>query len=258
MKRLLNFLTGGVGVVLLLAVWQGAFTFGLLHLQSLPAPIGVARSLGGLLESGEIFPPLLHTLWVVTAGSVLALAIGTAAGAVMGLSPLAYMWGMASFDFLRTLPVVALLPIAVLLWGPSTKSELIITTYAAAWVMTINTAGAFTEVHPRLGDVCQTFQLSRLESVRKVWLPAIAPAMLVGARLSVVVAAISATIAETLVNPQGLGWEIVRSQQALQPGKLWSYAVVAGLFGYLLNVVLVVTARRLTPGSRVDSSMSGV
>jgi sulfonate transport system permease protein len=257
MKNLSKFIPSAVAVILLVGVWQAAFSLGFLTLESFPPPSDIANSLGELVTSGDLVEPLLQTLWVVMVASICALAIGTATGALLGLSRPAYNWGMASVDFMRTIPVVALLPVAVLLWGPTTQSELIISTYAAAWVMAVNTAGGFAEVHPRLGDVAQTFQLRRFESLRKVRLPAIVPSMLVGARLSVVVAAISATIAEALVNPKGLGWEIMRAQQALDPGKLWAYALVAGLFGYLLNLVLVLTVRALSPGIRVETSVSG-
>lgn len=258
MKPLKMAAPGVTAVVLIVLIWQGVFTFGILELESFPPPTEVATALRKLVSDGDLTAPLLHTFWVVIAGSALAIAIGVAVGALLGLSRTAYRWGMASVDFLRTVPVVALLPITVLLWGPSTKSELIITTYAAAWVMAVNTAGAFAEVHPRLGDVSRTFQLGRLQAVRSVWLPAILPFILVGARLSVVVAALSATIAETLVNPQGLGWEIVRSQQALQPGKLWAFALVAGLFGYLLNLFLIWAVRIISPGSHLVTASRGV
>lgn len=258
MKNVSKILPSVVAIVLLVGAWQAAFSLGFLKLESFPPPSDIAYSLSELVISGDLMEPLLHTLWVVMVASIFALAIGTATGALLGLSRSAYNWGMASVDFMRTVPVVALLPVAVLLWGPTTQSELIISTYAASWVMAVNTAGGFAEVHPRLGDVSQTFQLKRFESLRKVRLPAIVPSILVGARLSVVVAAISATIAEALVNPRGLGWEIMRAQQALDPGKLWAYALVAGLFGYLLNLVLVLTVRALSPGTRVEASVSGV
>lgn len=257
MNKVSNTLPSVVAIAILLGLWQAAFSFGFLELESFPPPADIAQSLGGLVISGDLFEPLLHTLWVIMVASLCALAIGTAAGALLGLSRSAYNWGMASVDFMRTIPVVALLPVAVLLWGPTTNSELIISTYAATWVMAVNTSGGFAEANPRLADVSRTFQLTRFDSLRKVRLPAILPSMLVGARLSVVVAAISATIAEALVNPKGLGWEIMRAQQALDPGKLWAYALVAGLFGYLLNLVLVVTVRALSPGSRVEPAMSG-
>lgn len=248
---------GLVAALGILAVWQGAFAFGLVSLSSLPTPVQIVQSLIELVATGALFAPLIHTLWIMLVGAACALVVGTVIGAILGLSKPAYRWGMASVDFLRTIPVVALLPVAVMLWGPSTQSELIITIYAATWVMTVNTAGAFASVDPRLGDVAKVFRLKRLDSVFKVWLPAIASSLLVGARLSAVTAALAAIIAETLVNPQGLGWEIVRAQQALQPDRLWAFAFVAGCFGYFLNRLLIMAASFILPGHQANASARG-
>lgn len=244
-----------IGGILLL--WQFFDATGVLSFSSVPSPVTIGGSLGDLVSSGAVFPPLLHTLWVVLIGAAIALAIGTALGFALGLSPVVNRWSLGSVDFLRTIPVVALLPVAILLWGPSTKSELIITAYAASWIMTINTAGAFRSVHPRMGDVASTFQLTSVDRIRKIWLPAVVPILLVGARLAVVSACLTAVIAETLVNPKGLGWEIIRAQQASNVNDLWAYALIAGWLGYLLNVVLVQGVRALSPGDRNSLSSIG-
>lgn len=244
-----------VGVVLF---WQLASTAGLLPTSAVPSPMTCARELWRLTASGELAQPLLHTLTVVIVAAAIAMVAGVALGTALGLSSFTYGWSMASVDFLRTIPIVALLPVAVLLWGPTTKSELVATAYAATWVMTINTAGAFRSVHPRLGDVGRTFGLPRWRIVTTIWLPAIGPSLLVGARLAVVNASLVAIIAETLVNPQGLGWELIRAQQALRPGQLWAYALLAGLFGYLLNVLLIQAVRLVTPGGRDNPALNGV
>lgn len=247
----------GLGVaVLVVVVWQAIVGGGVWRPQSVPTPLAVAKALGRLATDGELLPPLFHTLWVVAVGSVIALVVGMVVGMALGLVRGIYTWSMASVDFMRTVPVVALLPVAVLVWGPTTTSELIIVAYSAAWIMIVNTAGAFRSVNPRLGDVGRTFRLTRAQTVFKIWLPAITPTLLVGGRLSVISASLAAIISETLVNPQGLGWQIIRAQQGIQPEKLWAYAVVAGLFGYLLNLVLLGVVN-LSPTGRSGTAASG-
>jgi ABC-type nitrate/sulfonate/bicarbonate transport system permease component len=99
-------------------------------------------------------------------------------------------------------------------------------------------------VHPIKRDVARTFRLSRAETLRKIVFPVAMPSVLVGARLSVVTALVVSIVAEMLISPNGVGYGLVFSQQALQPGDMWAYAVVAGIMGYLLNVVLVQIVRR--------------
>lgn len=244
-------------IVGILVVWQIVMSIGWLQMESLSTPFGIGQELIRLTASGELLDPLFHTTWIVLVSSLLAIALGAIIGAALGLSNTTFQWSMASVDFLRTLPVVGLLPVAVMLWGPSNLSEIAVTVFASTWVMTVNTAGAFAEVHPRLGDVIQTMRLSRIDALRKVWFPATTAGMLVGARLAITTAVLTAIIAETFVNPQGLGWEIVRSQWGLQPERLWSFAIAAGLFGYLINIALVWAVRTLTPGGRSNPALVG-
>lgn len=251
-------LSGLAVVVAVVLVWQALGSADLLDAATAPSPVAVGGELWDLSGSGELTQALFHTIWVVLVGSGGALVLGVIFGSALGLSPIAYQWSMASVDFLRTIPVVALLPVAVVLWGPSIKAELIITIFAATWVMTVNTAGAFQMVHARLLDVGRTFRLSRAERLRKIWLPAIVPTLLVGGRLTVITAALTAIIAEALVNPAGLGWELIRAQQSLRPELLWAIALVAGAFGYLLNLALIQGVRLLSPGGRANPALGGV
>lgn len=241
-------------ILILVGSWQVVISSGLMTFDTVPAPNDVFRELLRLGSSGELIAPLAHTSYIVMLGSLIALALGTGLGIALGVSSTVYNWAMASVDFLRSLPVVALLPVAVLLWGPSTKSELVLTAYAATWIIVVNTASAYRDLNPRLRDVAETFSLSKIDTMRKIWLPAIVPTVLVGMRLAVVSATITAVIAETLVNPQGLGWAIIAAQRALRPDQLWAYALLAGMLGYLLNAVLLFLGRQVSPLVRREST----
>jgi NitT/TauT family transport system permease protein len=61
-------------------------------------------------------------------------------------------------------------------------------------------------------------------------------------------ALVVAIIAEILVNPAGLGWGLIQAQNALQPARMWAYAVVIGIIGYVLNALLVQAVRLALPG----------
>ena len=99
-------------------------------------------------------------------------------------------------------------------------------------------------VHPVKRDVARSFRLSRFQTLRKITLPVATPAILIGARLAVVNALVVAIVAEMLINPDGVGWGLVFSMQALKPEDMWAYAVVAGIMGYLLNAILLYAVRR--------------
>jgi ABC-type nitrate/sulfonate/bicarbonate transport system permease component len=176
--------------------------------------------------------------------SGIALVAGVILGAAIGLLKPVRTYTQGTVDVLRTIPTVALMPVALLVWGTGAKSEIIVAAFAAMWPITLNTAAGVSRVHPLKRDVARTFRLSRTETLRKIVFPVAMPAILVGARLSVVTALVVSIVAEMLINPEGIGYGLVFSQQALQPDDMWAYAVVAGIMGYLLNVLLVTIVRR--------------
>lgn len=248
----------GLAVVVgVMIAWQLLVDTGVIDFEFVPTPVETGQAIADLTADGTLPTDFLHTLWVVLLSTALAVFIGLVVGSALGLSRNVHRFGMASIDFLRTAPIVALIPLAVIIWGPEAITEIIIATFAATWAVVVNVAGAFRTLNPRLADVAATFQLSRRERLRKIWLPSITPAFLVGARLAAVTAMIVAILAETLANPAGLGWGLIRAQQALQSADLWAYAVVTGMFGYLLNVALVHGVRGLSPGGRDNPGLIG-
>jgi ABC-type nitrate/sulfonate/bicarbonate transport system permease component len=119
----------------------------------------------------------------------------------------------------------------------------------ALWPVLINTMGAVLGVHARLFEVGRTFRLSRAEILRKIMLPAALPGVLVGARLSMTLALVLAIVAEMVGNPAGLGYAVVREQQAMRPELVFAYVVVIGALGVILNAALTGAVAVLFPAA---------
>ena len=241
-------LAGMLVPITALASWQLLTSAGVLHFGYLPAPVGILGALAADLRSGELPRAAAHTLGVVGTASALTLTIGTAFGLAIGLSPRLRGWVEASIDALRTVPAVTLIPVAVLTFGPTTGTEVVLVTYAALWPMVLNTAGAPASVPPRRYDVARTLHLTKPDTLRKMVVPAVTPVWLVGARLSVIVALLVAVVVEMVLTPNGLGGALVESLNALAPERMWAYALVCGLIGTVLNIVLRGAVRIALPG----------
>jgi ABC-type nitrate/sulfonate/bicarbonate transport system permease component len=240
---------GWLVVAALIGLWQLAVDTGVLDYEYLPSATEVAGAFGDLLSSGVLADDVRHTLLVTLGSSAIACVVGVVLGFAVALLPIFDRLFTASFDLLRTIPVIALMPVAMLIWGPAAHTEVIVATYGATWPILVNTAGGVRTVHPRLHEVARMFRFSRRRTLRWIVLPAALPDIVVGARLAVVTALVITIIAEMLVNAAGLGWGLVMAQQALQPAQMWAYAIAAGILGYLLNLVLIQAARRSLPGS---------
>jgi ABC-type nitrate/sulfonate/bicarbonate transport system permease component len=73
--------------------------------------------------------------------------------------------------------------------------------------------------------------------------------VLVGARLSMTLALVLAIVAEMVGNPAGLGYAVVREQQAMRPELVFAYVVVIGALGMILNAALIGAVARLFPAA---------
>ncbi len=247
--------TGIVVPFAAIACWQALAAAGWLDYEYLPSPGEVLTELAELVRSGELAGDLAHTLGVALLAAGLSMALGGALGLAIGLVPAVRRYSMATIDFLRTIPAVALVPVVVLALGPIPTAEVVLATYAAMWPIVLHTAGGVAAVHPRQYEVARMLRFGRMATVRKIVIPAAVPAWLVGARMAVVIATLVAIVAEMIMYQRGLGGGLVESMNALAPGRMWAYAVVCGIVGAALNVGLRTAVRLALPGALAQSTL---
>jgi sulfonate transport system permease protein len=234
-------------LALVLLAWEIAVRSGAVAFDYLPAPSAIAAAFVDLIVSGELVVDAAHTVLAALCGWIIALAIGTSAGLALGFSPAARRYSLASIELLRPLPGIAFVPPAILLFGLSWKTELLVIVFPVLWPILINTMGGVMAVPPRLHEVARTLRLPRRDIVCKVVVPASAPAIFVGARLGLTLALVMAIIAEMVGNPVGLGYAVVREGQAFQPERMFAYILFVGVLGIGLNAVLMEVGRWLLP-----------
>ena len=231
-----------------MALWEAAVRIGAMRYEYLPAPTAALTALAELAQEGMLLGEILHTVGVALIGWTVAVAIGVLFGAALGISSTLRTYSLTTIELLRPLPAVALVPVGLLLFGFSAKTELFVIIIPSVWPVLVNTMAGIMTVPARLRDVAQSMRLRVLEVILKVYIPAAAPAILVGCRLSMSIALVLAIVAEMIGNPEGLGNAVVREAQALNPGAMFAYVFLTGLLGILLNALLVGLSRVLLPG----------
>jgi len=251
--RGLNWLSGinwiGIGLIVgLLLIWQLLVSVGIINNPALSSPHGVFEGLRYLISAGLLWPALLHTIRCVAIAWVIAVAVGGTFGLLLALNATVASWTQASVDLLRSLPVVAFVPIAILIWGVGSKSEVILGAYAGLWPMLINTAGGVRGLPQRLREVALTLQLSRRATLTKIVVPSTGAAMIVGARLALAASLVICVVSEMTGLQAGIGNQLVLEQGAEQPSRMLAYVFVVGLLGLLANAGLVNAIRHAFPG----------
>lgn len=240
------------GLVTLLAcvlLWELVIRVGGVHYEYLPPPSAIVGGFLELVRSGQLAADTLHTVQSVLVGWTIAMVLGVTLGLALGSSPLVRRYSLATIEVLRPMPAIAFVPVALLLFGFSLETELIVIILPSLWPVLINTMGGVMSIHARLFEVGRTFRLRRGAVIRKILLPAALPSILVGARISMTLALVLAVVAEMVGNPNGLGYAVVRDQQALRPDLMFANVVVIGILGIVLNAVLVGAVAAFFPAA---------
>ncbi|MEU7632337.1 ABC transporter permease subunit [Nocardia sp. NPDC049220] len=238
----------GLGLLVALAVlWEVLARTVLRSFENFVPTSDIVRAFGELAGQGDLAAQIGHTLSVTMIGWVVSTAVGVVIGVWLGLSGVAWRWSMASVEVLRSLPSIAFVPIALLVFGFSQEMELVLIMYVCLWPVLIATIEGVRGVHPGLIDTARTFNLGRVQVWRSIVLPAAVSRILVGVRLALALAVSLAVIAEMLGNPEGLGFGIVFVQRGFQPGQVFAYLFTIGLVGWALNALFTAAVRLLAP-----------
>ncbi|WP_250556111.1 ABC transporter permease [Pseudonocardia lacus] len=230
---------GLVGLVGFLALWELVSRTGLVRREFLPPPSEVGARLGELVASDAAFrADVLATLlaWLIAIG--LATAIAVPVGLVLGQVEFLRRATQTLVEFLRPIPSVALIPLAVVLLGSGPSSKISLAVYASVWPILFNTVYALGEIEPQRIEAARSFGLKRMAVLRRVALPSAAPFVMTGIRLSAAIALIVVVTTELLTGGQGGGLgqfiTIARSGGGAMDVVL-AGALTAGIIGYVVN-----------------------
>jgi len=212
--------------------------------DSLAPPSAVVVALGALLADGEMLRASAETLASALGGLAIGGGIGLLAGLLFGAVPAAARLFAIVVEAMRPIPAVALIPLALILYGFGFRLEIAIVAFAAIWPMLVFTQSAVAAVEPQLLEVARVLQLPLADRLAKIVVPFALPRIFVAFRLAFGVALIVAVTVEIAVNPLGLGYGMTMAQQTLRPADMLAYLVWIGVLGFLLNLALLVLQRR--------------
>ncbi|MDP3617102.1 MAG: ABC transporter permease subunit [Rhodoferax sp.] len=204
--------------------------------DALAPPTAALRALGRAALDGSLLQATAFTLSAAALGLAVAAVLGIAFGIALGLSQRAAHVSFFSIEVLRPIPSVALIPLAMLVFGFGLRMEFSIVAFACFWPLLILTQAAVQQVEPRLLEVSHVLGLSPAQRSLKIILPAIVPRLFVALRLGLSLALVVAVTVEVAANPNGMGYAMMIAQQSLQPALMLGWLVWIGLLGYAINV----------------------
>ena len=237
-------LLGAVGLLGFLVVWQLIPTLGLVDPHYLPYPTDVFGRLAEEVRDLAFWRRVRLTMTSWAIGLTVATLAAVALGTVVGMVPFLRRATHTTVEFLRPVPSVALIPLAVLMFGLQMRAALVIIVYAAFWQVFVQVIYGVADVDSVARDTARSFGLTRAERLRYLILPTALPYLMTGLRLGAAVALILAVTAEMVIGNPGLGRMIELSRSAGDAVGLYGLVVVTGMLGLLVNVVFRFVERR--------------
>lgn len=213
--------------------------------DGLALPSQVAIALVELIGDGEIFLRTAETIGSIAVGVPIGGALGLLLGVWLGLSPQAARLAALSIELFRPIPPVAVIPLAMLIYGIGIRMEAAIIAFACFWPMLLLTRDAVIGVEPRLIEVARLLGLPRRKQITKIALPAAVPRIFTALRLTLGIALIVAVTTEIAANPLGLGYAIISAGLTLRPEAMYAFLIWLAMLGWLLNAGLIALHRRL-------------
>jgi ABC-type nitrate/sulfonate/bicarbonate transport system permease component len=227
---------GALGLAGAAAVFEAIPRTGVVSPRYLPPFTEVVAALGREAGAAAFWRALLDTF----VGWALGLAIAVAGGVVVGVA-IGSRRGLrrataSTIEFLRPIPSVALIPVAVLWYGAQLRSTLLLVVYASFWPVLLQVIHGVADVDPVARDTALSFRFTPWGKIRHLVLPTALPYLLTGVRLSAAVALILAITAELVIGSPGLGKEIGVAMASSAVPAMYALILVVGLFGVAVNV----------------------
>jgi NitT/TauT family transport system permease protein len=223
-------------VVAAIAALELACRVGWINPHVLIPPSEMATTLVSLLMSGQINSDIVRTLGVVTLATVLSVVLGFALGLLIHALPRVREALDPFFATYYAVPIFIFYPVMVAIFGLSPWPVVLIGVATAIVAMIIATLNGLDRVPRVLTKVARVHRLGTLATTLKLKLPAAAPYLFTGVKLSVSYAFVSVIAAEFILSPAGLGRDIADAYADFNNRRMYA------LMLFLLAVATVVNS----------------
>jgi len=184
-----------------------------------------------------------YSLYRVLTGFFLAALVALPIGFLVGMSPLMHKALNPFIQVLKPISPLAWMPLALFIIKDSETSAIFVIFICSIWPMLINTAFGVANVRQDWVNVARTHELGHLKTAFQVILPAAAPTILTGMRISIGIAWLVIVAAEMLVGGTGIGYYVWNEWNNLDLTSVIFSILMIGLVGMLLDAVLASVSR---------------
>jgi nitrate/nitrite transport system permease protein len=180
----------------------------------------------------------------VAKGFLLAIAIGTPIGFLLGLSPFFHKSFDPMIQILRPISPLAWLPLGLVIFRQSEPAAIFTIALCAMWPTVINTAVGVRSINPEYLNVGRVLKLSWLKTLRRIIIPGSLPYVFTGYRLSLGLAWLVIVASEMLTGAPGVGGFLWQEYNSLVYSHILLSIITIGLIGFALDRLMGLVERR--------------
>jgi NitT/TauT family transport system permease protein/taurine transport system permease protein len=239
-------------IVMLAALWYLATgPLELISTGRFPSPSDVWDSLQQVstkgYANGLLYQHILQSLKLVALGFAVAIATGVPLGLLMGWSLRAEALINPVFSIIRPIPPLAWIPLAILWLGLGDAAKVMVIWFAAFVPSVINSYTGVRRIEPYVIEAARMLGTPRYRFVREVLVPAAAPSIFTGMRLSLQASWTTLVAAELVGALYGLGRILNVAQQDIYPGMIFVGMACVAILGWMTTRLLAEVETRSLP-----------
>jgi NitT/TauT family transport system permease protein len=233
-------------LALLIIIWALVTSFQLVNPLFLPSPWKVSITLFQLFSTGQIAADIIRTLYRMIIGFGLGAIIGISIGLLMGSSEKVYYSLEFLVDFSRSIPVTALFPLFLVVFGIGDVAKFSIVAWSSCLIILINTMYGVKNSKKTRVMVAQTMGANNYQIFTKVIIFEAVPHIVAGLRTALSLALIVVIVTEMFMGTElGIGQRIFNASITYRIPEMYSAIIIAGLLGFLLNKFFVFVETKL-------------
>jgi len=216
-----------------------------------PSPLDVWLALQQVstigYANGLLYKHIVHSVVLVVLGFLVAAGTGVPLGLLMGWSARAEALINPIFLLIRPIPPLAWIPLAILWLGLGDAAKIMVIWFAAFVPSVINSYTGVRTIEPSVIEAARMLGTPRRRFVREILIPAAAPMIFTGLRLSLQASWTTLVAAELVGAIYGLGKILNVAQTDIYPGMIFVGMACVAIFGWVTTRLLAeVETRSLT------------
>ena len=192
-----------------------------------------------------LFDSSLTTLFRLFLGVGLGILLGVGTGLILGISPLIREISLPPILLLRTIPIMALIPLFLFWFGTREIGIIIFVIFAVFSIIIVSTLEAIRNVPKILLNHSACMGATKFQSYRTVVIPYILPALNGSIRVILGISFALVLAGELLATDKGLGWLMILSERYLQTGRMMVIVIIFIIYAIILNIIYIKFSNKI-------------